>query len=562
MRSIGFKNFRRFKDFPEINLGDITILVGANNSGKSTLIQSILLCEMNIKQIKKPNLNAKESDYSFIKCPTFKFDCSIWNDLRIKTFQRAFCKIKAKRIPSNVSSSNEEDNIITFTFSIGYFKFSVIVKGNKQQSNEIECEIIYISIEDYLSNYILEEIYPSHQRRLIVLNEDNIEAENIRNEFWNNKYFSHCVGDYRIANYLRNGFYNSTIKQIYNLNYEEYQSSENHLIVFLWDNLLEFARNLNFKRDNLRSSKTDYTDYKGFCFLKAPNIISDEENEISRSFLNSQIEKIYSIKERLKTLASNNLTNYFKIHIIEQHFFLDATNRNDYVANTINDYYNSKIKNNNVECRFIKKWLKKFDIADNFRIKCLGGESFCVELIKDNSFSVNLADMGIGAIQIFTLLIRIAYIMRIHNIPIRINLKGKDLEGRKLGFKEESLMEDFSPVIVIEEPEQNLHPKTQSLLADLFFEMNQKYGFKIIVETHSEYLIRKSQVLVKDFASKNNIKTKEDLDIINPFKVYYFDSKSDVEPYYEMKYGTNGLFDRKFGEGFIDISSKLLMDLL
>ena len=40
MNSIGFKNFRRFQNFPEIDLGDITILVGGNNAGKSTLVKA------------------------------------------------------------------------------------------------------------------------------------------------------------------------------------------------------------------------------------------------------------------------------------------------------------------------------------------------------------------------------------------------------------------------------------------------------------------------------------------------------------------------------------------
>ena len=41
MNSIGFKNFRRFQNFPEIDLGDITILVGGNNAGKSTLVNLV-----------------------------------------------------------------------------------------------------------------------------------------------------------------------------------------------------------------------------------------------------------------------------------------------------------------------------------------------------------------------------------------------------------------------------------------------------------------------------------------------------------------------------------------
>lgn len=44
MNSIGFNNFRRFANFPEMDLGDITLLVGGNNSGKSTLVKALLLC--------------------------------------------------------------------------------------------------------------------------------------------------------------------------------------------------------------------------------------------------------------------------------------------------------------------------------------------------------------------------------------------------------------------------------------------------------------------------------------------------------------------------------------
>ena len=43
MKKIGFKNFRRFKELEPLELGEITLMVGKNNSGKSTLIKAILL---------------------------------------------------------------------------------------------------------------------------------------------------------------------------------------------------------------------------------------------------------------------------------------------------------------------------------------------------------------------------------------------------------------------------------------------------------------------------------------------------------------------------------------
>ena len=42
MKQIGFKNFRRFQDFPAIDLAPITIFVGENNAGKSTVVKALL----------------------------------------------------------------------------------------------------------------------------------------------------------------------------------------------------------------------------------------------------------------------------------------------------------------------------------------------------------------------------------------------------------------------------------------------------------------------------------------------------------------------------------------
>ena len=42
MRQIGFKNFRRFENFPALDLAPITIFVGENNAGKSTVVKGIL----------------------------------------------------------------------------------------------------------------------------------------------------------------------------------------------------------------------------------------------------------------------------------------------------------------------------------------------------------------------------------------------------------------------------------------------------------------------------------------------------------------------------------------
>ena len=42
-KGVGFKNFRRFENFPMLEFGKITYMVGRNNSGKSTMVKALLL---------------------------------------------------------------------------------------------------------------------------------------------------------------------------------------------------------------------------------------------------------------------------------------------------------------------------------------------------------------------------------------------------------------------------------------------------------------------------------------------------------------------------------------
>ena len=51
MDSITFKNFRQFKDETVFELNNINILVGKNNSGKSTLTKGLRLYLFNMKNL-------------------------------------------------------------------------------------------------------------------------------------------------------------------------------------------------------------------------------------------------------------------------------------------------------------------------------------------------------------------------------------------------------------------------------------------------------------------------------------------------------------------------------
>ena len=132
MNQIGFKNFRKFTDFPTIDLGDITILVGGNNAGKSTLVKAILL----MRDFLNSRIERVEDTKNIFKTftrPQFSFDTEHVN---VGDFYRAFCR----------QSASKEDTI-SFTTAIDKFNFTVNVKGERKSGIIPEVTMLAVSNE-------------------------------------------------------------------------------------------------------------------------------------------------------------------------------------------------------------------------------------------------------------------------------------------------------------------------------------------------------------------------------------------------------------------------------
>lgn len=108
---------------------------------------------------------------------------------------------------------------------------------------------------------------------------------------------------------------------------------------------------------------------------------------------------------------------------------------------------------------------------------------------------------------------------------------------------------------IIEQPELHLHPAVQSSLADLFVQkVVDDPTSKIVIETHSEHLIRKLQVLVAD--PEVNI-TPDDV------AIYYIDKDaSGVSSVTRMNMNSKGQFEEKWPSGFFDKSYELTKELM
>ena len=241
---------------------------------------------------------------------------------------------------------------------------------------------------------------------------------------------------------------------------------------------------------------------------------------------------LYYIVERVRHIIDQSVDHYH-IEYVEAHSashneILFEEDKNNYLAQTVARFESEKIYRGSRPYLFVKKWLRELKIGQDFIISRPYSEVFKVD-IKTDTGNKPLATMGTGSIQLFILLLQIAIAM----------LKGK-------------------VILVIEEPEQNLHPAIQSKLADLFLDAVTESAGRIqfVIETHSEYLVRRTQVFIAE-ATRNNERSIEELN--KQIKVFYF-PENDIP--YSLEYRSTGQFERQFGPGFFDEAGKNYRALL
>ena len=244
-------------------------------------------------------------------------------------------------------------------------------------------------------------------------------------------------------------------------------------------------------------------------------------------------------KDDLKALAQkvavtlrNNVIEYIYTHAAMQKIVFSYEDKNDYIAAVLHDYFEEQILEEGDERKFVLEWMQKFEIGTDFSIDCKSGAAYYVKVKNMAGREMELADLGLGYIQIMILLLKLATFISRYEGP-----------------------STPTPTIVIEEPEQNLHPKLQSLLADLFADIYNDYGFRFIIETHSEYIIRSVQNIVL----QQSYRDQDDLEQKNPFKVYYFPT---TRAPYDMGFLPSGRFKNKFDTGFFDEAGRLHMTII
>ncbi len=94
---------------------------------------------------------------------------------------------------------------------------------------------------------------------------------------------------------------------------------------------------------------------------------------------------------------------------------------------------------------------------------------------------------------------------------------------------------------LIQQPEIHLHPKAQAAIGELIYNANIKDDFNFIIETHSEYLINRFRMMLKENKS-NNPRSQ----------ILFFERENNVNSVHSIEIQNNGKYPENLPASFYD----------
>jgi predicted ATPase len=458
LTKISLKHYKAFED-ASVEIKPITILLGANSVGKSSIIQLFLM----LQQTGKAGLKSYKSALKLYGGYVNLGDAT--NLFRKKDTSK----------PVSISFNINDSNLRTFLNTsfldsfIRVFQLLPMIfplkglaelrekpfKNRTEFSNYLEKIINVISKSTLKGDYRKEiGMFVRHRNEFPIpqLTKDNkgefIEAYDFLNDFPKKIKTDNFQVTYELilteSNNLK--ISNFTVKQedlliiemicgdSFKINSDLIKTNENIDAeiknLFLVENTI-FNSFAQLNNDNLSS-----VSLKASIIIQIINIF---QNEIRKQFSEDSINYVSPLRAHPK-----------------RYYMLDKAKVNLTLDTLDGDAITEVLKDNKNVTKNVNQWLNKFGIEVDVR----GFKEVIHHLVvKQNN--VDITDVGFGISQILPVIIQ--------------------------GF-----LSNNGSTTIIEQPEIHLHPKMQADLADLFIDIvNNNKGKKLIIETHSEYLLKR-----------------------------------------------------------------------
>ncbi len=576
IKKIRIKNYKAFRDYNEIEIKPITILVGPNSAGKSSLLKLISKLKSRYETILLEELNYNNTTFLSNKNPIeIKIEYGFENKSFISNFYFMENKLNVETTKREEKNNSRNIKKCSKDFSLNYINGSYpvinwdglikLAKQNLEHNYRDEIKEINNLLKAFKNGHFLE-VWDIIRPIQDIIYEDFIKEDQSNISFNGNPFYieledksefevaddilKHCK--YEIPEYEQLDFIYKNDK-ILSKRFNEIEKS------IIYDNstktrniLLDMLRNIKpqLKYDEILSSKIIVS----LCVVIFSARLRYELLKIKKEYLNN-IKKIgfgkltkYSLPKIININPLRGIPrNYYDKRELVENFQIPIEYLD--MHNNLNDLQNA-----------VNKLLKRMEInykliIKEIRHKNLNERIYAVKL-KDiiTNYEYNLNELGFGISQILPIISN-----------IYINNRRTYYERRSFDFEFKS----NSNIYLVEQPEIHLHPKQQTLLAKLFYELlfdeklydqmsdnyldiNEYDGDKVIIETHSEHLIRGLQLLV----AQGKIKPEH-------LGIYYINKNNEGESSIKlMEVNDNGLFKEAWPEGFFDQHYKLAKELL
>lgn len=298
------------------------------------------------------------------------------------------------------------------------------------------------------------------------------------------------------------------------------------------NNVLEYVTkyNLSVTHEDINDIRLE-NDNSGYIFFKdfvVTNIIRSIQDSFSGLVGCSFLKAVRSSAKRFYSFPGDEfdlekiLTEFIKLGVKEN--------------NEIMSFIYQKLQDFNVGAKI------EFDETEEGRIKV-----FITQQFLGQEKSILVSDLGYGVSQL---------------LPIILAIGLHAFKNASPYFQESNhgSIYSLSNILCIEEPETNLHPALQSKLADMFIEASEEFNIQFIIETHSEYLIRRLQVLTANTYLQTKNPDLHELKVENT-QIYYLYPPDAVpegeEQVNKINIEKDGALTKNFGKGFFDESSNL-----
>lgn len=477
MDRIKFQNYKAFEN-GEIELRPLTLLLGANSSGKSSILHLLLMLEqtINCKDDLKSAFKANGHSVSMGE------DINLLKDMNRQSSMVLEIDVPPSSFISEIKTFHgllNQSSILGFMNNLKYNfpkDFKIFEKASREWMEQITKSENNKSVD--IAKTYLEIVSKDNDNLLSYLLETEVAKQKVRNEWWK-KYtvdeLSQMISDLGACfKTFEEEFKESpsvvSLKYILSYNKTQRKLKVKECSISVGDREL-LAISL-YRNKLIVTSKV----YDNVCIerLVGPSSFSGIFNGLSLNILNDMKSPFEVYIEKIFNEAFKSATHFFSetnINYIgplratpQRYYFLDGTNTISTFGYRSGERIAEILKGSKDIDNMVNEWMKRFGL--NVKVKEFKDVIHKIK-VRQNSLDLDLPDVGFGVSQILPILI----------------------DGVLFGDDTTTIME---------QPEIHLHPKMQAELADFFINVvkrnnndTKKTTRRYVIETHSEYIMKR-----------------------------------------------------------------------